>query len=555
MMDRLLNSGLSLWLACLVALPITGCSNGNSTSGTNRGNDPTTDSVQELAEALRGLMADDDIGSYDELIEALLADDSIESVVNDPDVQSELSTETVEYLTAYYEDDDSTSFTDYFKSAFKTVIYGFAPVQVAKKEYDQTNVTDDPAYAPLNELYINTDAPSPDNGLWVSPNANVLYSSTHIDLSDAPMVLHTPSIQDRYFSWEIMDAFTNAFSYIGTRATGGVEGTYVFVGPDYSGDIPDGYTQIDAPTNTLWVVGRHEVEPGDDTDLETTVGLVQESILLPLDEYETKADDYVNPIITKGDATVIDELDVEGLDFYTQLNDWLTRNPPLSQDQAIVSTLAEVGVGEGYTTDFSSLSEREQLELRAAEELARIVLTVETFGYGTPLNGWWYNLGSDFGDWGTNYVLRALAARGGLGANINEEAIYPYRLFGPNDELLSGDKKYTFTLTQDQLPVPVSGFWSITPYDLSDGTLIDNSIDRYTLGSQSNLTTADDGSITIYLQSDDPGGDATANWLPTPSDGDRFYILFRAYYPDSEMYTPTDEPTYVIPDLVRVFGD
>ena len=104
-------------------------------------------------------------------------------------------------------------------------IYGFAPVTVAEKNFNQTIPTADAVYAPINQLFIDTATPLPDNQLWVSPNVNVVYASSHIDLTNQPLILFNPDrsgtpFADQYFVWQFMDAYTNDYDYVGSRTTG-----------------------------------------------------------------------------------------------------------------------------------------------------------------------------------------------------------------------------------------------------------------------------------------------------------------------------------------------
>ena len=64
----------------------------------------------------------------------------------------------------------------------------------------------------------------------------------------------------------------------------------------------------------------------------------------------------------------------------------------------------------------------------------------------------------------------------------------------------------------------MDAFWSITMYDLPDFFLVENAIDRYSVGDRTpGLTYADDGSLTLTIQRDAPSDPAArANWLPTP---------------------------------------
>jgi hypothetical protein len=66
--------------------------------------------------------------------------------------------------------------------------------------------------------------------------------------------------------------------------------------------------------------------------------------------------------------------------------------------------------------------------------------------------------------------------------------------------------------TEGQLP-PVRGFWSLTMYD-DKYFFVASPLNRYTLSARNKFTMNPDGSVDLYLQKDNPGGDKEANWLP-----------------------------------------
>ncbi|MEB3353433.1 MAG: DUF1254 domain-containing protein [Cyanobacteriota bacterium] len=447
--------------------------------------------------------------------------------------------------------------------AYDAYIYGFAPVSVDKKSFDQTNSTPDEAvYAPINQLYIDTQTATPDSSLFVSPNVNVVYGSAHLDLSREPIVLQVPLIEDRYYSWQVLDAYTNSFAYLGTRATNGEQGVYAIVGPDYKGFLPSYINPIVSPTNSAWLLGRIELEPNSQADLDQVIQLMQESILLSLGEYEDKivlgsAPDYLNPIIVKPPADVA-PLSINGLDFYTQLNSWLLQNPPPASDAPILAELMQIGISSmpDSQVNFQLLPQAQQAAILLGERLAELDLRLRSFTAGSLKNGWLYNLGENFGNWGDDYLLRSLTARGGLGANINQEAVYPVRLIDSRFQLLDAERDYRLTFQQDEFQFlsASNGFWSLTLYDRNDAQLASNAIDRYSLGSQdfNNLQFAEDGSLTFYIQPESPGASLESNWLPTPENGDPFYMLFRSYLPAPEFYTPSSEPAYILPQVHRL---
>ncbi len=105
----------------------------------------------------------------------------------------------------------------------------------------------------------------------------------------------------------------------------------------------------------------------------------------------------------------------------------------------------------------------------------------------------------------------------------------------------------------DQTPVVVQvpdfgdGFWSLTLYN-EHHFFAPNALNRYSLGTKnSTLRTDDDGSLTIHVQSDPPGGDRDGNWLPAPAGAD-FTLYIRAYWPK----VPVLDGGWTPPPVLRV---
>ena len=81
----------------------------------------------------------------------------------------------------------------------------------------------------------------------------------------------------------------------------------------------------------------------------------------------------------------------------------------------------------------------------------------------------------------------------------------------------------------------------ISPLDL-----VANPIDRYSIGDRTpGLAYGDDGSVTIYLQTEAPAGDKQANWLPAPA-GD-FRPILRMYQAGPSVL----DGTYPLPPIRR----
>ncbi len=164
---------------------------------------------------------------------------------------------------------------------------------------------------------------------------------------------------------------------------------------------------------------------------------------------------------------------------------------------------------------------------RAARRLlARAVERANAFSRRRN-NGWLVSL-PYIGDYGRNYLGRAVVARFALGANTPEETVYPTAFTDSHGRPLRGRRSYTIRFDRGDLP-PVGAFWSLTMYD-GDGYLHPNGQDRYAIGDRtSGLRRGSDGSLTLHLQHSDPGGRRRSNWLPAP--GGRLRLIMRLYEP------------------------
>ena len=79
----------------------------------------------------------------------------------------------------------------------------------------------------------------------------------------------------------------------------------------------------------------------------------------------------------------------------------------------------------------------------------------------------------------------------------------------------------------------MKAFWSLTMYSVPDFYLVENPIDRYSIGDRTpGVILDDDGALTITISHERPTGDKeAANWLPSPA-GD-FRPVMRMYEPDA----------------------
>ena len=155
------------------------------------------------------------------------------------------------------------------------------------------------------------------------------------------------------------------------------------------------------------------------------------------------------------------------------------------------------------------------------------------------VNGW--DVMGDLGRYGTNYLFRSVVAQVGLGANLPEDAIYPRATHAAGGQPLNGANRYVIVFPRGQLP-PVRAFWSITMYNAKQ-FFIANPMDRYAIGDRDKLKFNEDGSLTLYIQTESPWKDLESNWLPAPKDS--FNLFMRLYWPKQEIIDGTWKPPAV----------
>jgi len=156
-------------------------------------------------------------------------------------------------------------------------------------------------------------------------------------------------------------------------------------------------------------------------------------------------------------------------------------------------------------------------------------------------NGWSMNTDT-MGVYGNYYLKRAIVAQVGLGANLPEDAIYPLNLADDTGKPLDGTNAYMLHFDKSALP-PVDAFWSITLYD-TDGFQVANVLNRFAVSSWMPFKYDADGSLDLYFQSESPGADKEANWLPAPKGP--FTLTMRLYAPMSAALTGKWNPPPVV---------
>jgi hypothetical protein len=203
---------------------------------------------------------------------------------------------------------------------------------------------------------------------------------------------------------------------------------------------------------------------------------------------------------------------------------------PAAQDAAMLGKMKTIGLAPCQTFDITKLDAATQTALKDTGKagIARIEGNQENLG--RKENGW--NITVGLGVYGTDYLKRATVAAFGWPANLQDDAVYPYAFVDSTGAILTGTKKYTLTFAKVSTP-PVNGFWSITMYLIDGGWwFVANALNKFTVSMRDDPKFNPDGSLTLYFQTESPGKDKEANWLPAPAG--EFIPMMRMYWPKEE---------------------
>jgi hypothetical protein len=386
---------------------------------------------------------------------------------------------------------------------------------------------------PMNR-FANVGAfPTADLHVVVRPNFDTLYSSGWLDLTKEPMVVSAPDTGGRYYLLPMLDMWTDVFASPGWRTTGTEAANFLVTPPGWSGAVPDGFTEIKAPTPYVWIIGRTKTDGPADYD---AVHKIQAGYkITPLSQWGKEPvppEVKIDPSIDMKTPPKVQVDTMKAGPFFAYAAELLKLHPPHITDQPIIARLKRVGFEAGKSFDLDKADPAVKKALEGVPEAAQKLMAWKMPTLARVANGWSMNTDT-MGVYGNYYLKRALVAQLGLGANLPEDAIYPLNLADDTGKPLDGASNYTIHFDKGDIP-PVEAFWSITLYD-SDGFQVANSLNRFAVSSWMPFHTNPDGSLDLYFQNESPGADKEANWLPAPKGP--FNLTMRLYAPKSAALT------------------
>jgi hypothetical protein len=409
--------------------------------------------------------------------------------------------------------------------------------------------------ADLNDFVIADNYADP-KAVWLTANDTTIYSLTNVDLGKSgPLVVEVPpgalvGIIDDFWQRSLTDV-----GMPGPDA--GKGGKFILLPPGYKDDVPKtGYYVVQATMNNNNIMVRGIVQ---NNDKDAAVANVKKFKVYPLSESSNpKPNKFVS--MSGKDSNTIPP---KGMEFWERLSAVINNNPVHERDLFFLGVLKPLGMekGKAFKPD---ARQRKILEEAAqmGDAMGRVMLFEgpERFrqvgeGLGVePFPGtkwhWVFQVNpvqqtDTYGQiderlhytYGAIYTTPALGVmKAGPGGN------YMQAFKDKNGNRFDGGKKYRLRVPAN---APAEQFWSLTLYNTTTRTMIQNPGNDSARSGLDKLKTNPDGSVDLYFG---PAGSAPAgleaNWIET-FHGKGFYPMFRIYYPKAGLF----DGTWKIPDV------
>lgn len=432
--------------------------------------------------------------------------------------------------------------------------------------------------------FIFTSEMMDGRSLFLTANMDTVYFWGNLDLSEGPLVVHTPPMvlgifDDFWFRW------VGDFGLAGPDK--GQGGKFLLVGPEYDGVLPEGGFFIrKSRTNKVTMLFRAFLVDGRP---EPAVASVKET--LKIGPY--KPGGYGNSVASylSGDAPLVNVPEPEtprfvegsGLamntvppnDFghYEMLNALVQMEPASALDPEIAGQLAAIGIvkGKEFAPDARMrkiLEEAVVVGNAASRSLALGADPVDKFRFYEDTSAW-YNMlfdgGYEFLEPPPAITKDGVVPAPESGARkLHSRTSFFYTATGTtpamcmfltgvgsqyliatvdaDGEPLDGSKTYKVVLPKN---IPAARFWSFTVYDNQSRSMLQTP-QRYPRAGDQDYPTpaaveASDGSTTIFFSPRKPQGVPAGNWIQTdPKKG--FMPMLRLYSPLQSFFDKTWRP-------------
>ncbi|MFD0571574.1 DUF1254 domain-containing protein [Kitasatospora gansuensis] len=414
------------------------------------------------------------------------------------------------------------------RTAAEGWIWGFSLLENYRTMYPQAIDEADPRYVGGFGVFRHYPKPfTPANTDVVTPNNDTPYSWAWLDLRAEPWVIEVPAM-NRYYVIPVHELDTPYVGFVGSRTTGQEAGRYLVTGPRHH-DVPaDGFDGVlRADTELVGILGRtylaaRRTYPSWSGSRAGT-GCCRSA--------RTGAPSRRRPRTSRSGRSGGRRSGTP----WSSSSCWTScsassrpgHGSAFPAEQDLRRRLAELGIGVG---DFEPATLTAELRESIAQGIADGRAELERAAAGTVGSTGLFGTRAELGE---DFLARAVGAHMGLYGLPSAEAWYGGWAADSegNRPPDASERDYVLRFPPGKLP-PARFFWSATMYRLPERLLVDNPLQRYSIGDRTpGLVYDPDGGLTLHVRHKRPAdADHNANWLPAP-DGP-FTVVIRLYGPD-----------------------
>src|SRR5688572_530193 len=421
-------------------------------------------------------------------------------------------------------------------------------------------------------------------GLFLTANCDTVYFWSFHDLSQGPLVFETPSdtlglFNDIWFRW-ISD-----FGLPG--ADRGEGGTYLLVGPEYDGPLPEGgYYVRHSRANHVTLIGRAFINENPGQDPAPTANRIKEQLKVypytaggvgsSIGAYLTgrgplgQAASPQSPRFVEGTGLAMNTVPPNDFGHFEMLDALVQLEPAETLDTELAGQFAAIGIvkGEEFKPDDrlrTILDDAVAVGNAASRTVGMGAHPTDDFRYYDGGSAWWNMLfvgGFEFTNPPPDISPDGIKPYPNKGARqlhsrtsmfYTATAITPamcMRLTGAGSQYLvanvdsegepfDGAKTYRVSLPKD---IPAARFWSLNVYDNQTRSLLQTEQLYPRAGSQEYPSPAAeaeaDGSTVVYCSPTRPDDVAPGSWIQTdPEKG--WFVILRCYSPLQPFFDKT----------------
>jgi hypothetical protein len=428
------------------------------------------------------------------------------------------------------------------------------------------------------------------NSLFLTPNADTIYTLASLDLTKGPLVVDVPpnqlgTINDMWFGWVIDIGFPGP-----DRGEGG---RYLLVPPGYDGPLPDsgfhvGHTKT---THVLYAVRAFM----ENNDPKPAVDSIKKSLKI----YPYRPGGYGSSLATilegevrPGPATAMpptkfieasgksfNTIPPNDFSFFEIVNELVQMEPANSFNPELSGQLAAIGIVKDKPFNPDARMKKILTDAAAVGNAAGRLMNWQAADYP----GWAYYPNSMWANmlWQGGYTFETpppMVTKEGIkpfpptGARTLDSRtgfFYGYTMDSPgmimrltnvgsqylmgftdaDKNYFDGAKAYKLTLPKD---IPAAKFWSLTLYDNQTRSMLQTPQRSPRAGSQTYPSPAAvanaDGSTTVYFGPTKPTDAKEGTWIQT-TPGKGWFLILRLYSPLKSFFDKSWRPSEV--ELVK----